>query len=237
MNLTRHHKPLYVQIKNILKDRVLHGHYPLHGKLPSEPRLEEEFGVSKITIRNAIKELVQEGYLETSSGRGTTVIRNTSPAKRSSWKRFTEVLVEEGHRMEKELLRVETAATVPGSEAHRLLGERCLRIERLYRLNGEPYIHYVHYVPERFGPVAASELHAQSLYGWLEERGAELARFRDAFSAAAAAPSTAALLGVELRTPLLKRTRCACDEAGETMEYSEGFYQAGLHPYVVDYEV
>lgn len=237
MNLTRNHRPLYVQITNILKDRILHGHYPLHSKLPSEPRLEEEFGVSKITIRGAIKALVQQGYLETSSGRGTTVIRNTSTAKRSSWKRFTEVLVEEGHRMEKELLHMEAAATEPGSEVRQLLGERCLRIERLYRLNGEPYIHYVHYVPERFGPVAASELHAQSLYGWLEERGAAIARFRDAFSVGMASAPTAMLLGIELHTPLLKRLRCACDDAGETIEYSEGYYRADLHPYAVDYEV
>ncbi len=48
----------------------LHGVYAIHTNIPSEPQLEEEFKVSKITVRNAIKELAQEGYLEKKSGKG-----------------------------------------------------------------------------------------------------------------------------------------------------------------------
>lgn len=64
MNVMKRNGPLYLQIKEILKDRILHGEYAIHTIIPSEPQLEKEFRVSKITIRNAIKELVQEGYLE-----------------------------------------------------------------------------------------------------------------------------------------------------------------------------
>ena len=53
-----------MQIKNIIRDRILHGVYAIHTNIPSEPQLEEEFKVSKITVRNAIKELAQEGYLK-----------------------------------------------------------------------------------------------------------------------------------------------------------------------------
>lgn len=70
MNVNRKKGPMYLQIKEILKDRILHGVYAIHTNIPSEPQLEEEFNVSKITIRNAIKELVQEGYLEKKSGKG-----------------------------------------------------------------------------------------------------------------------------------------------------------------------
>lgn len=237
MNLSRNKRPLYLQIKNILKDRILHGLYPLETNIPPEPRLEEEFGVSKITVRNAIKELVQEGYLETSSGKGTKVIRNTSTSKRSTLKRFTELLVEEGHRIEKRLLSAEKVRTEDGSMPHKLFGERCLRIERLYLLNDEPYIHYTHYLPPRVGNVRPPELSAQSLYGWLEERNVTIAKFRDEFAAGTAPSDIEALLLAERNAPLLKRFRYAYDETNHVVEYSEGYYRSGLHPYVVNYDV
>lgn len=238
MNKSRSKRPLYVQIKNALKDRILHGLYPIDANIPSEPQLEEEFGVSKITVRAAIKELVQEGYLETGSGRGTRVVRNTPATKRSTWKRFTEVLVEGGHRIDKELLGIETVRNAAESVPHRLFGERCLRIERLYRLDGAPYIHYTHYLPAQLGSVKPAELRSQSLYGWLEERGAQFAKFRDEFAVASAPEPIAALLALaEPSAPLLVRRRYGYGESGELVEFSEGYYRAEMHPYVVDYDV
>lgn len=68
MSITRKNGPLYLQIKKIIKDRILHGEYPLGSHIPSEPQLEQEFNVSKMTVRNAIQELYQEGYVEKRSG-------------------------------------------------------------------------------------------------------------------------------------------------------------------------
>ena len=137
--------PLYLQIKNIIRDRILHGVYAIHTNIPSEPQLEEEFKVSKITVRNAIKELAQEGYLEKKSGKGTKVIRNTSTTKLSKGKKFTEVLVEEGYKVQKRLLKAEIVQNEEGTVPFRLFGKESFRIERLYTLNDAPYIHYTHY--------------------------------------------------------------------------------------------
>ncbi|WP_310832922.1 GntR family transcriptional regulator [Paenibacillus pedocola] len=237
MSLSRNKRPLYQQIKNIIKDRILHGHYPLESNIPPEPRLEEEFGVSKITVRNAIKELVQEGYLETSSGKGTKVIRNTSTSKRSTWKRFTEVLVEEGRVIRKVLLSAEVVIHEEGSRPHALFGDKGLRIERLYELDGTPYIHYTHYFPAWIGEAEPSELDAQSLYGWLEERKVTIAKFRDEFAVASPPPAVAGLLQTKESHPMLKRYRYAYDEAGSVVEYSEGYYRSELQPYVVNYDI
>ncbi|SFB60131.1 DNA-binding transcriptional regulator, GntR family [Cohnella sp. OV330] len=236
MNLSRNKRPLYVQIKNIIKDRILHGQYPLDTNIPPEPRLEEEFGVSKITVRGAIKELVQEGYLEPSSGRGTRVIRNTKAAKRSTWKSFTELLVEEGHAMQKKLLATAAVSYEPETEQHRLFGDAGLRVERLYLLDGAPYIHYAHYLPAMLENADLSGLAEHSLYGFLEENGIVLARFRDAFAVSAAPAGVAEQLNLAVGTPLLKRLRYAYDEAGGVVEYSEGYYNTALQHYVVNYD-
>jgi len=58
MNVNRKKGPLYLQIKEILKDRILHGEYAINTNIPSEPQLEDEFNVSKITVRNASRRML-----------------------------------------------------------------------------------------------------------------------------------------------------------------------------------
>ena len=66
--------PLYLQIKQIIEDRIIHGIYTVGNNIPTETDFEKEFNVSKVTVRAAIKELVALGYLEKKSGKGTRVI-------------------------------------------------------------------------------------------------------------------------------------------------------------------
>ncbi len=236
MTLSRDHKPLYRQIKNIIKDRILHGFYPLGDLIPSEPQLEQEFSVSKITVRNAIQELVQEGYLEKGSGKGTKVLRNTSTSRLSKQMSFTEILVEGGHRIRKRLLSTKTIRNEEGSEPYRLFGESCVCIERLYFLDDVPYIHYTHYLTSRTGNVEAADLGEQSLYGWLEEQEIGLASFRDHFEVAVAPVRVSELLKLEPNTHLLRRSRYSRVPSGDVAEYSVGYYNTALQQYLVNYE-
>lgn len=237
MSLSRKDKPLYLQIKNILKDRILYGIYTLGTNIPSETQLEKEFSVSKITVRNAIQELSQEGYVEKGSGKGTRVIRNTSASKLSKWKRFTEILVEEGHQIQKQWLRAEMIRNEVDSEPYRLFGERCLSLERVYSLNDIPYIHYTYYLTMAMGELELADLNAQSLYELLEEQNILLDRLRDEFSVAVPPPEVQLILKLGKGTSLLKRSRYSYDEQGKVTEFSIGYYNTELQNYVVNYDV
>ncbi|MDR6878952.1 DNA-binding GntR family transcriptional regulator [Bacillus sp. 3255] len=204
--------------------------------IPSEPQLEQEFNVSKITVRNAIKELAQEGYLEKGSGKGTKVIRNASLSKLSKWKRFTELLVEEGHQIRKQLLRAEVIRNEEGTLPYRLMGEQCFYIERLYLLNEKPYIHFANYLSLRMAKLEPGDLNDQSLYELLEEQGITLEKYRDEFAAAIAPPHVEDVLRVSAGTPLLKRLRYSYDELGNLIEFSTGHYSTDMHNYVVNYD-
>ncbi|UUZ84925.1 GntR family transcriptional regulator [Paenibacillus sp. P26] len=237
MSLSRKDRPLYLQIKNIIKDRILHGVYPLGSNIPSEPQLESEFGVSKITVRNAVQELAQEGFLEKGSGKGTKVIRNISVSKLSKWKRFTEVLVEEGHTIKKQWLSAEAILNEEGTEAHRLFGKQSLRIERLYYLDDVPYIHYTHDLTGRLEGLESPVLKAESLYEPLEDQDIALDKYRDEFAVAAAPSRIEEILRVPKGTPLLMRLRYSYDEAGNVVEFSKGYYNTELHRYIVNYDI
>jgi GntR family transcriptional regulator len=235
--LKRKDKPLYLQIKHIIKDRILHGVYPLDSIIPSEPQLEKEFGVSKITVRGAVQELVQEGYLEKGSGKGTRVVRNTGTSKLSKWKHFTEILVEEGNTIRKQWLSMERVTNEEGSKPYELFGQQALKLERLYYLNGEPYIYYLHYVtPELEELDDTEELNGRSLYEWLEEQGITLDKLRDEFAAELAAPEVADLLKLDAGAPVLTRTRYSLNGQGQVAELSVGYYHTAMQRYVVNYE-
>lgn len=65
--------PYYLQIRETIKERINAGEYPVGEYLPSETSLASQFGVSRMTLRRAIDELVQEGLLSRKWGTGTMV--------------------------------------------------------------------------------------------------------------------------------------------------------------------
>ncbi|MBN2059771.1 MAG: GntR family transcriptional regulator [Deltaproteobacteria bacterium] len=65
--------PVYQQIKEAIKNWIIDGVYKSSQKIPSETELIKEFGVSRLTIRQAVGQLVQEGYLVSRRGKGSFV--------------------------------------------------------------------------------------------------------------------------------------------------------------------
>lgn len=63
-------KPLYYQLKQTLLKWIEGGDYPPGSILPSEKQLQDSFGISRTTVRMALKELEQEGFLVRSPGKG-----------------------------------------------------------------------------------------------------------------------------------------------------------------------
>ncbi|KMY48418.1 GntR family transcriptional regulator [Peribacillus loiseleuriae] len=233
--MNRKKGPLYIQIKEILKDRILHGVYAVNTYIPSEPLLEEEFNVSKITVRNAIKELVQEGFIEKKSGKGTKVITNASNVKLAKGKHFTELLVEEGHQIIKKVLSIKRSQLSIESSLYPLFSENCLQIERIYLLDGEPYIHFSHYILLDISDEELNDVQINSLYHFMEKNNIKLETFRDEFAVAIAPSHICESLKLEKDTTVLKRIRLSHDEEGNIKEYSEGYYNTTKHNYIVSY--
>jgi DNA-binding GntR family transcriptional regulator len=65
--------PLYIQLKESIRSSILNGHLKYGEQIPTELELSEEYKISRITVRKAILELVEEGYLVKKQGKGTFV--------------------------------------------------------------------------------------------------------------------------------------------------------------------
>lgn len=225
-------EPLYVQVQNVLKERIISGVYPIHTLIPSEQELRKEFGVSMITIRRAVEQLSQQGYVEKRSGVGTTVLDNNAFSKLSKGKRFSEYLLEAGFQLEKDFVSLEKLSSDTDPILKRHFAGDCYCMERLYKLDGRPYIHFRHYIPGRVVVPEDLDHFQNSLYEIMYQQGFTFQSFEDQFAVGVPDANVAAQLAIE-QQPLLQRVRFSFDEEGNVVEYSVAFYNTDIHKYVV----
>src|SRR5699024_6411625 len=146
MKLTLKKGPLYIQLQDILRERIISGHYPKNTLIPSELELKEEFGVSIITVRRARGYLGEGGYDERRRGIWRTVLDNNAVSKLSKGQCFSEYLLNECHKLSKEFVHLSSVNTTNHHVLADLFYQTCHCVERLYKLNDEPYIYFKHYV-------------------------------------------------------------------------------------------
>lgn len=70
----RGRKLVFMQIADVLAERIEDGTYPPDGRLPAEPELVAEFGAARESVRRAIRELRERGLIETVAGKGSYVL-------------------------------------------------------------------------------------------------------------------------------------------------------------------
>lgn len=102
--------PLYNEIYESLKSKILSGHYEPGVALPSEPKLRAEYGVSTITIRRAIRELCLDGLVESRQGVGNIVKDATTSSVVVGMSSFTSDVVGGRLRLIRSLLTDEMIA-------------------------------------------------------------------------------------------------------------------------------
>ena len=91
--------PAYVKVYSRLKNEINKGTYPVGGFLPKECELEKIYQVSRTTVRNAVKILVQEGLVEVRQGSGTRVLNHKAIQNYNKVTSVTESLMKKGYRV------------------------------------------------------------------------------------------------------------------------------------------
>ncbi|UCG25678.1 MAG: GntR family transcriptional regulator [Chloroflexota bacterium] len=145
--------PLYYQLRQLLTERITNGEWQPGKMLPTEEQLQDQYGLSRTTVRQALKELEFEGLISRHRGRGTFVSRpkiSHSPDPRFN---LTAYLSEQGMRPGWRVLSagwVQAAAEV----AERLAVESDLQLYQLRRLrlaNDEPIGYHIAHVVRALG--------------------------------------------------------------------------------------
>ena len=188
MELHRESKiPLYQQIKDAIRLQIEAGDWRPGQQIPSEPELSEGLGVARGTVRNAITELVHEGWLERRQGDGTYVTRRSLEQRLMGFYSFAREARERGQELTSRVLEWTTVRCSEGL-ARRLeqpAGEPVLHVTRLRLLEGEPVVLESCLIPAAVAaPLREEDFTQGALYDALEERcGVRILLAEESFSA------------------------------------------------------
>jgi GntR family transcriptional regulator len=199
--------PLYLQVKEHLLKKIDAEVWPEESAIPTESELCEEYGVSKITVREAIKILVKDGRLSRKPGKGTFVTKPKIEQKLDRFFSFTKWALQNGLQPASRILRVETVACDRHIARHLGIeeGEQVSRIERLRLGNNEPLTIEIIWVPCRLCP----DLHLHDLANiplneiLQNQYGITFTRATESIEAQTADEYVARLLGIEKEVVML----------------------------------
>lgn len=196
--------PLYHQLQNVLKAEIEAGRLVPEERLPSEQEIAERFQVSKITVRQALTELAQQGYIRREQGRGTFVTKRKFDEGPRELTSFTEEMRRHSLQATSRILaQFEAQAEVRVTEALRLpANSPVLTIRRLRLANGEPLSVQTAHIPATLVPGIRLD-DGMSLYETLQRQyHLYPARARETYTAGLAEASTAELLDIPAGSPV-----------------------------------
>ena len=166
--------PLFQQVMDSIKDDVDSGKYQTGDRIPSEDELSEMFSVSRITVRRAVSELVDRGYLTKVRGKGTFVNRPKLARKicqTSEIQSFTETCAEAGRVAGATVLGVEVVEA-RASEAEFLgveQGSKLVHVKRVRTADGVPIMLENNFFPVRdFAFLLYTDLEDTSIFEAVE---------------------------------------------------------------------
>lgn len=230
--------PKYHQLARILRKKIEAGDWPPQSAIPSERQLEQQYRISRPTIRQAIELLIREGYLYREHGRGTFVMPQKLQKGLLELTSFSEDLIRRGIKPGQVVLNLRRE--VPPENIARKLDMpadgRVLRIERIRLGDGIPIGLQTSYLAlDADQDISSEEMEqAGSLYKILQEKFGIIPWAADeTLEVTLATPEEARLLQIGEGCPLLLNERVLWSQDRKAVEYVKILYRGDRYRYTM----
>jgi GntR family transcriptional regulator len=230
--------PRYYEIEQALRARVAAARPG--DAMPSDAELCQEFGVSRMTARNAMQRLAQEGIVQRIPGRGTFVAEQPVHRQAGSLISFSDEMRRRGRRPSSKVIRRRARAggvaeTGPLGLA---AGAEVVELLRLRLADAEPIaIEDSVFAASLAAVLLAADLETGSLFDALVGAGRVPTAGRASLAARAAGAADARRLAIPKGSPLLVERRLIVDQAGRPLELTESRYAADRYALDVSFDV
>ena len=234
--------PLYHQVKEYLKNQMMTGRYKVDEMIPSERELSEEFEINRLTVRQAINELVQEGLLYRQRGVGTFVSTPKIEQPLTKLSNFSTDMRNRGIVPGAQVVSMSVIpATNPVASQLRIdTGEEVLELVRVRTANGEPMaIERSCLVYSQVRALYGMDMENVSLYQMLEDVcGLKLVKAIQTIEIAAIRPDEASMLDIGQHDAVMLIERTTYTEgADRPVEYVRSLYRGDRYKFSIEMNV
>lgn len=229
--------PVYIQIHNQIKKDIEGGKWRVGERIPSERELAVDFSVSRMTLRQAIQTLVDEGILERRVGAGTYVASQKVQEKMSGVTSFTDVMLAQGKRPSSRTISYHVAnPSISEMEKLKLQdGDQVLRMERIRFGDGTPISFEVATVPYVLVQDFSKSEVTRSFYHTLEKKGGyQLGGARQMVTATLASERIAEYLDIKRGEAILRLRQVSFLSDGRPFEYVRTQYVGSRFEFYLD---
>ncbi|WP_322629127.1 GntR family transcriptional regulator [Halothiobacillus sp.] len=227
--------PLYTQIKEVLRSRIFNGTYQCHEQMPSESELTKIFGVSRITVRQALDHLQKEGLIFKIHGKGTYVSKPKIFQNLGKLQGFGEAMSGMGYEIVSQVIGKKI---VPADKTVCLKldvneGELVYEIRRVRYLNSAPLSLDVTYIPKMVGErLIKEDLAHRDIFLILEnDYGYSLGQADLQIESILADDVLSALLNVEEGAPILRIERLTFTTDNQPLDFEYLYYRGDALQY------
>jgi GntR family transcriptional regulator len=230
--------PLYHQLKTVILREIEAGHWKPDQQLPTENDLAQRFKVSKITVRQGLRDLAEQGFIRREQGRGTFVQRPRLQQGPRELTSFTDEMRGHGLRPASRVLEQETVpAPAPVADALGLApATPMFRLRRLRLANDEPMGVQSAWLPLGLVPgIARRRFDNASLYDILQsDYSLHPATARETYCVVRVDREVASLLRIRVGAPAMSAERVTFLADGRPFEYVQSVMRGDRYKVVVD---
>jgi len=215
--------PHYVKIREALREAINQGEYTRGQKLPSEDELAAKYGVSRMTVRQGVADLIDAGLIYRRHGVGTFVAYPHVQRDHTRLSNFFETAASNGINVRVRLLHLEVfpARQKVANALDIPEGELVIRIETLRFADDLPVtVHDAHIPHSLFAKLLNENLETQHLWTLYEQCGYRVKRAVQKLEAREADEELADLLEIEEGAPILFKERTVYAEDGTPIEFT-----------------
>lgn len=223
--------PLYQQLHDIILQKVQEGEYKTGEKIPSEEQIMEVYEVSRVTVRNAIKLLVEENVLVKRHGKGTFVSMPVYVEKIATGGSFTESGLQMNKVPTSKIISVgrEISTKMIANYLGVNEGTEIIKVKRIRLLDGEPAIFEVDSFRTECDFLEKMDLADASLLNILNSHGLVPAYFDNIIEISYADEDLSDFLKVELEEPLVKINQTVRGKLDEIIYFNEQHVKSDVY--------
>lgn len=227
--------PLYLQVKNSLETEIRNGKYGQHERLPSERELCAKFGVSRMTARQALKELERDGLVFSRVGKGTFVNEPKIDQQLFSLTGFSQEISNRGARPSSIVLSAQLVLANEHIAAVLKLmqGAEVVELSRLRLSNELPLCIEIAHIPHYLCPnLLKNDFTDQSLYAAFQrDYGHRLSRAEQTMEAGLASARELEILQMTAPAAVLRIERLTYNQNDILLEYVVSAYRGDRYKF------